>query len=464
MSNSELRDCAAYFRKERGFDRCFREMCRKWKSYGKPAGNIRISAATEEEKRAIGCFLGKKYWDEDIVFRFADFEKALQETRFRKVSLEALLETYFGEALVTNQEMKALEEQKKMEFWNRIISWLEEKGKAEVTEGAEGEGQERTEKPEGTAALAWIQGMWSEKQYGYATVMGLWKNDESTAEAVVRNVCTGYSTAVRAGEDGILLAVLAAKVSGNPHYFDRGQNAAALLLHLICFAEGRELPGDAAGVYGAYRNAGIVTDEIASTVAFFRLHMRKDGAESGILEAFCAAAEPGTLSLANLTGAEAVWAEGKCAYVVENEMVFSYLVKCCGELPVTLLCTSGQLSYAAQRVIRMLCESGTRIYYSGDMDPEGIGIADRLWRKYPRNIHIWRMGAGDYPDALSEEEIEEWRLKKLQSVEHPTLRETAECVSQVGRAAYQENILERLAQDILECTRSAFNSDLSDIQ
>ena len=448
MSNSELRACAAYFRKDRGFDRCFREMCRKWKSYGKPAGNIRISAATEEEKRAIGCFLGKKYWDEDIVFRFADFEKALQETRFRKVSLEALLETYFGEALVTNQEMKALEEQKKMEFWNRIISWLEEKGETEGT----------------AAALAWIRSMTAEKQYGYGIVMGLWKNSEHMAETMVHNVCRGYLLTVKAGEDGIPLAVLAAKVSGNPHYFDRGQNAAALLLHLLCFVGDRGIPGDAAGVYEVYCNAGIVTDEIASTVAFYRLHMRKGGADSGILEAFCAAREPGILSLANLAGAEAVWAEGKCAYVVENEMVFSYLVKCCGELPVTLLCTSGQLSYAAQRVIRMLCESGTSIYYSGDMDPEGIGIADRLWRKYPRNIHIWRMGAGDYPDALSEEEIEEWRLKKLQSVEHPTLRETAECVSQVGRAAYQENILERLAQDILECTRSVINSNLSDIQ
>lgn len=239
MSNSELRDCAAYFRKDRGFDRCFREMCRKWKSYGKPAGNIRISAATEEEKRAIGCFLGKKYWDEDIVFRFADFEKALQETRFRKVSLEALLETYFGEALVTNQEMKALEEQKKMEFWNRIISWLEEKGETEGT----------------AAALAWIRSMTAEKQYGYGIVMGLWKNSEHMAETMVHNVCRGYLLTVKAGEDGIPLAVLAAKVSGNPHYFDRGQNAAALLLHLLCFVGDRGIPGDAAGVYEVYCNA-----------------------------------------------------------------------------------------------------------------------------------------------------------------------------------------------------------------
>lgn len=411
-------------------------MRKKWKSYGRAAGDIRIRAATWEEKRALECFLGRKYWDEDILFPFSDFEKALQETRFREIPLVMLLECYFGEELVTNQEKKTLEDRKKEEFWRRIASWLE--------------GKEETE--ETATVLAWIRGMAEEKQYGYGTVMGLWKNSESMAETTVRNVCHGYLSAFGSGEDGVPLAVLAARVSGNPHYFDRGQNAAVLLLHVLCFAGGREFPRDTAGVHEVYRDAGIVTDEIASTVAFYRLHMGKEGADSRILEAFCAAGESGILSLANLAGAEAVWAEKECAYVVENEMVFSYLVKCCREMPVTLLCTSGQLSYAAQRLIRMLCESGTRIYYSGDMDPEGIGIADRLWRKYPRSIHIWRMDAKDYQDALSEEKIEEWRLKKLQGVEHPLLRETAARVRQVGRAAYQENILERLAQDILFLT------------
>lgn len=113
-------------------------------------------------------------------------------------------------------------------------------------------------------------------------------------------------------------------------------------------------------------------------------------------------------------------------------MVFSFLVKCFKETKATILCTSGQLSGAAQRLIRMLCENGTEIYYSGDMDPEGIGIAEHLWRKYPQNIHIWRMAQQDYIDGLSGEEIEEsYKIQKN------------------GKASYQENLLEKLAQDIL---------------
>lgn len=280
-------------------------------------------------------------------------------------------------------------------------------------------------------------------------VMGLWKSGEAAAEMLVRNVCEAYIIIGEAKEEGIPLAVLAAKVTGNPHYFDRGQNAAALLLQAICLAGDKEVPADAAGVHQAYREAGIVTDEIASTVAFYRLHMRKRGSDYEILEAFCRVRESGILSLANLAGVEAVWAEGGRAYVVENEMVFSYLVNCFREREVTLLCTSGQLSGAAQRLIRMLCENGMEVYYSGDMDPEGIDIAERLWRKYPQSLHIWRMETSDYLDALSEEEIEGWRMKKLQSVTHPVLRETAESIRRIGKAAYQENLLEKLEQDIL---------------
>lgn len=431
------KECVRYFKEQPGFDRVFSEMWKKWKSYGKAAGKIKIKSASEEEKRALGGFLGRKFWEEDVEFLFADFEKALGETRFRGVSLKALLENYSGETLITNQEQKAREERQKTAFWSRLTEWLEKRG------------------AEAVPALSWVRAMSERRQYGYMMVTGLWKSSEAAAEMMIRNVCEAYIMTGEAKDEGIPLAVLAARVTGNPHYFDRGQNAAALLLQAICLAGDKEVPTDAAGVRQAYREAGIVTDEIASTVVFYRLHMRKRGSDYEVMEAFCRAREPGILSLVNLAGVESVWAEEGRAYVVENEMVFSYLANCFQEREVTLLCTSGQLSGAAQRLIQMLCENGTEVYYSGDMDPEGIDIAERLWRKYPQRLHIWRMETLDYLDALSEEEIEGWRMKKLQSVTHPVLRETAESIRRIGKAAYQENLLEKLEQDVLRMSGMA---------
>lgn len=63
MSNSIHSECVRYFKEQQGFDRCFLEMRKKWKTYGKIAGRVRIKSATEEEKSVIGKFLGKKFWD-----------------------------------------------------------------------------------------------------------------------------------------------------------------------------------------------------------------------------------------------------------------------------------------------------------------------------------------------------------------------------------------------------------------
>ena len=45
--------------------------------------------------------------------------------------------------------------------------------------------------------------------------------------------------------------------------------------------------------------------------------------------------------------------------------------------------------------------------------------------------------------------MKESRLTRLDKVEHPVLKETADCVREKKRAAYQENILEALLGDLL---------------
>ena len=77
----------------------------------------------------------------------------------------------------------------------------------------------------------------------------------------------------------------------------------------------------------------------------------------------------------NLYRVRAAQPIGKQVYVVENEMVFTYLLHHVKRDSYTLLCTSGQLRAAAQKLIGLLIEHGAVIYYSGDLDPDGIGAA-----------------------------------------------------------------------------------------
>ena len=88
------------------------------------------------------------------------------------------------------------------------------------------------------------------------------------------------------------------------------------------------------------------------------------------------------------------------------------------------------------------------MYYSGDTDPDGVLIADRLRNLYGNSLQIWRMGAKEYRKSVSEEAIGVLGIVKLENVQEPILRETAEAIKKQGLAGYQENIRDLLLLDI----------------
>ena len=98
----------------------------------------------------------------------------------------------------------------------------------------------------------------------------------------------------------------------------------------------------------------------------------------------------------------------------------------------------------------MLVQKGACIYYSGDMDPDGMLIADKVWKKYPEHVHLWRMSVTDYADSLSEEKVSQQQLCKLAILENPQLREIAAKMQDVKKASYQENLKEFCVEDILK--------------
>lgn len=160
------------------------------------------------------------------------------------------------------------------------------------------------------------------------------------------------------------------------------------------------------------------------------------------------------LTMENLKGITEVQPVGTCVYIVENEMVFSYLMEQIQGKNVSLLCTSGQPRYAALKLISLIVQSGILIYYSGDLDPDGIGIADRLWQRFGNRIQFFGMSPEDYRNSLSKEVFGENGRKKLEHIWHPLLRETAELVRKTGKAGYQENILKELSEKLVGCDQN----------
>lgn len=423
--------CAKYFKQNPVYQRCLTELRKKWENYGRVTGRIILKEASEEEKRAIGGIVGKMFFETDIRFTFAEFEQGLQKTRFAPINIKEVLELYFEEPILTRQEKKSLIKNEKEIFLTQIYEELQQKANAS------------------SYVPRWFHALMQEKKYGYQLLIKEFGSDADKAATLARNTGMAlFRLEEMTEEETYPLAVFAAEISGNPHFFDRGTTAAQLLLHGMCFWKNWKIPVTAYEWREALNNVGILCDNIASIVHASGIHIEiKEGLHPGY-EAFCQRKEPYVITSENLkymTGAKAV---DNRVYVVENEMVFLYLAENTKDRECALLCTSGQLRVAAFQLISLLIENNAVIYYGGDLDPEGMGIADRLWQKYGDAVQMWRMSRSDYFDSISDEELSEQRLAKLENIRHPLLKQTAEDMLVQKRAGYQENILERMLEDL----------------
>ena len=426
------RECAAYFRSRKTYERCMKELLKKWKSYGKTAGRITLKQTTEEERRAIGGIVGRAFYEETIHFSFSEFEKGLQKTRFAPVNMEKMLEAYAEKSLKTNRELQEEDQFRREKFLKTNQFYFREKAGAD------------------SLAFQWIEELLSSKKYGYSLLMREYGQDALQAEEIFRH--TGRALIkleeMETSGEELPLAVFAAELSDNPHYFDRGTAAGLLLVHAICFREKRGLPENTHEWRELLEDVGIVPDNISSQVHVCGLRLKKGESWHPAYEAFYENGEPCVVTMENLKDITEAKAIDNQVYVVENEMVFSYLTSSEKKKACTILCTSGQLRSAAVKLLDLLVKSGASVYYSGDTDPDGLGIADRLWQKFQASVHIWRMGPEDYEKSLSGEAVGRFGLAKLEQLKHPVLRETAEYIRREKKAGYQENLLEELAKDI----------------
>lgn len=118
--NDQARACAAYFQSRPGYRRILSELLKKYRSYGRPAGTIRLDDATQEECDAARSIFGRPF-SPPLRFHAAQFEAALQELRFGKVSLKEVLESYFNTEIRTNSELREAENSRFTTMMTQIL-------------------------------------------------------------------------------------------------------------------------------------------------------------------------------------------------------------------------------------------------------------------------------------------------------------------------------------------------------
>ncbi len=96
--------------------------------------------------------------------------------------------------------------------------------------------------------------------------------------------------------------------------------------------------------------------------------------------------------------------------------------------------------------MNFLVNAGYKLYYTGDLDPEGIQIADKLKQRYKENIELIGFDKDTYYRNVSDIRLSNSRLQKLENINSLELRDICSEIKKVKKAAYEEkniaNIIE----------------------
>ncbi len=442
-------EAAEYFKSRRGFDRFFRQLIKRYRSLGRIGGTVRLSYLTDEEAQALSELFRKDYTrQKSVSISIAKFASALADTRFAGVDIKTLIDAYVGEDVLTKLEKQAVHQDNKQNFFGSLRTryphpycqyWLQAiDGKAPGTRGIH---------------LA----------YDREPVPLLVQLERVLAALASLPRCSAENAAPAEGTYQ-RLSVFAYQITGNPHGFDLNTETGRHLvnaLQVIRSAQENEYDVIAAPnaeeVTDILDYYGLIRDDVLNFVTCtgivgFDHYLRP-------LPVWQAACQSGTVlnvplremlkvGMCRPASVVEVQGEGPVVFVVENSGVFSAVLDHFdGSAHPPMVCTHGQFRLAALQLLDKLTED-SNIYYSGDFDPEGLQMAQKLVKRYGDKVKLWHFAVEDYQQCLSPEEISVTRLQKLSQINIRQLKPVKDRMKSLSRAGYQEQLIQRLVRDI----------------
>lgn len=471
MKNDELREaCLAYFRSMPVFERLLSQFCEKYRSYGCFCGSARLNIRSEDEREALEGFFARSYHNQKTATISAQaFRRALEHTRFVELSPEEILEAFAGAPLSGKREEESRRKACIARCWKVAIGQQEAYADCEASRQLLHELRAVAEKEEPAISSEDVPSIGAIDNTAHTctseeAVTALYRQLMSGRQELVENklLCAlteDLHILVRALE--ILnrlcvekryqyLPVFAAVLFGDPHRLDPGTRDAHLLQLLLQWLEiQRGVEADEMNSIPSlrrqarYLSAGILLDDVSNYAMLCGVEaIGRDGLVHAGMAGFAADGAPVNVPLSVITG----WAQLRCRdntlWIVENPVVYAVLCERFGRTR-SLMCMNGQPRLSAWLILRLLRVAGTRVYYAGDFDPEGLCIAEKVQQSLlPGQCVFWHMSEADYRSAQSRKPIEARRMKMLDHLQDSLLKTTAVLIRKQGVAGYQENILQ----------------------
>ena len=416
------KECLEYFHQSPIWAKVLKGFWEKYSSYGRFGGKVILKNLKTQDIEEMEGFFGKSFHGQKSVSVSAEkFRQALEASRYKDITPECLMESFFGEPLLGKREGRFLREQEKDTIWKTF---------RKSYEGM----------PIETAAEA---------------LKNIVKDSENQELAewnrLLRLGAEIYNHLPYRQSKKMYLAVFAAMLTGNPHAFDNGTSEGNFLYQIIQMdLRIRGITIETSEIFPAYKRqksymmAGIMLDDISNYAMMYLVQaVKKDGNLHKGMEGFTKEQHIVQVPLAVITEWESLYCPQNEIYIVENPSVFAVL---CGKERAdnterAYMCMNGQPRLAGLMVLDLLAKSGTRIYYAGDLDPEGIMIAQKLSQYYKGEFYYWHMEAADYEKCKSEETISPKRMKILERITDERLKPVVKMIGEYGTAGYQEMLI-----------------------
>lgn len=423
-------DARMDFIQQAGLTRMWLAVMKKYISYG-VTGTVRLTRLNEEEQEAMaGLFAINMRGRTDIRFTLQELDMSLMETLFKLTVVECLVLLY-GDKAVRNHERVMMEN----EAWDQFCIWagsyifLAELG-------------------------AWLELLRVGKAPGYRAFLECYEvyREQGSSKEWIHAIRALHDLPVAMKR----LPVFAALTTGDAHGLDRDQltgrvfywgmvarlNEPTLHLDMNLSLEDDSVNMAMAGsdqIRNQYAAMGILLDDMSSNVMIVGWGPYKQ--------------LPVVLPLYTVERLMPELPQISAVYVVENPSIFGALIDDWASrgqaVPYALLCTSGQPSLAALRLMDYAVKDAAHIYYSGDYDVKGLEMASLLYKRYGKQFIPWFLDARTYTsieatNLLSFSDRERRLLSRMQIEWDDELIAT---LLDKGGKVFQEHIAQKLVDD-----------------
>lgn len=418
-----LEEVIKYFKNNNGYFRLLKGIKNKYVSYGEMKGNVIITNPTKEERMSLSGLMKKDYSkNRTITINIIKLQSQLQNTRFSGVDLKDIINAYFKEEIITNKDSKEKYQKELEGFFEKILERNKEK-----------------------YVYKYLKEIIENKNNIYYNFKKYYNKDKDSLEKALKNACKGINNLP---EKNVRIPVFASNIINNPHGYDKKNLCGKIFIMLLSYIHNVPVPKSSEELSELYYKNHLLVDDVSNMVLCRNIEgfLREGYLEHKGLKGFKEYNEPIYLTIYNLSNIYCINQKSryKKVLITENPAVFMEILEKCKRKDFPLVCTYGQVKLAGIILLDLLVNAGYKLYYSGDLDPEGIQIADKLKQRYRENLEFIGFDVETYFKNISNMEVNEIRINKLKNINSKELLEICNCLKKNRKVAYEEENIQGL--------------------